>query len=159
MRMGSVPAMHGDRSGGHGARARAGADLPKKKPNLKKVMPEIWKLVRPRGRWLLGFGFLAHGSSTGSLGLVLPFSTKFPHRLGVLGAHGKREAAAAAWLPLSLPLLQSQAVTSFLLTQLLSKVGAEDDHRVAAAGPAACRPAVGQLLRRQPHRSFSSRAS
>ena len=60
--------------GSRGARARAGADLPKKKPDLKKVMPEIWKLVRPR-RWLLAGG-LALVVVNRLAGLVLPFLTK-----------------------------------------------------------------------------------
>src|ERR1700733_10416647 len=73
MRFGSMPS--GESGGGHRARARAGADVEKKKPNLKKVMPEIWKLVRPR-RWLLvlGFGLMIVKTVAG---LVLPFSTKF----------------------------------------------------------------------------------
>jgi ABC-type multidrug transport system fused ATPase/permease subunit len=115
--MGSVPAMHGDRSGGHGARARAGADLPKKKPDLKKVMPEIWKLVRPR-RWLLAFGFLLMIVNRVA-GLVLPFSTKFLIDR-VLGVHGN----ATLLLPLVAIVFTTtaiQAVTSFSLTQLLSK--------------------------------------
>jgi subfamily B ATP-binding cassette protein MsbA len=109
--------MHGDRSGGHGARARAGADLPKKKPDLKKVMPEIWKLVRPR-RWLLAFGFLLMIVNRVA-GLVLPFSTKFLIDR-VLGAHGN----AKLLLPLVAIVFTTtaiQAVTSFSLTQLLSK--------------------------------------
>jgi subfamily B ATP-binding cassette protein MsbA len=109
--------MHGDRSGGHGARARAGADLPKKKPDLKKVMPEIWKLVRPR-RWLLAFGFLLMIVNRVA-GLVLPFSTKFLIDR-VLGVHGN----ATLLLPLVAIVFTTtaiQAVTSFSLTQLLSK--------------------------------------
>ena len=115
--MGSVPAMHGDRSGGHGARARAGADLPKKKPDLKKVMPEIWKLVRPR-RWLLAAGFLLMIVNRVA-GLVLPFSTKFLIDR-VLGVHGNPNLL----LPLCGIVFTTtaiQAVTSFSLTQLLSK--------------------------------------
>jgi subfamily B ATP-binding cassette protein MsbA len=109
--------MHGDRSRGHGARARAGADLPKKKPDLKKVMPEIWKLVRPR-RWLLAFGFLLMIVNRVA-GLVLPFSTKFLIDR-VLGVHGN----ATLLLPLVAIVFTTtaiQAVTSFSLTQLLSK--------------------------------------
>jgi len=117
MRMGSIPAVHGDRSGGRGARARAGADLPKKKPDLKKVMPEIWKLIRPR-RWLLAFGFLLMIVNRVA-GLVLPFSTKYLIDK-VLGAHGN----AKLLLPLCGIVFTTtaiQAVTSFSLTQLLSK--------------------------------------
>ena len=35
-------------------------DLKKKRPPLRKVLPEIWTLIKPR-RWLLAFGFRAHG--------------------------------------------------------------------------------------------------
>lgn len=115
--MGSVPTVHGDRSRGSAARARAGDDLPKKKPNLKKVMPEVWKLIRPR-RWLLAFGFLLMIVNRVA-GLVLPFSTKFLIDR-VLGAHGN----AKLLLPLVGIVFTTtaiQAVTSFSLTQLLSK--------------------------------------
>jgi len=117
MAMGSIPRMNAERGGGHRARARAGADLPKKKPNLKKVMPEIWKLVRPR-RWLLLFGFLLMIVNRVA-GLVLPFSTKFLIDR-VLGAHGN----AKLLMPLVGVVFTTtaiQAVTSFSLTQLLSK--------------------------------------
>ena len=116
MRMGSVPAMHGDRSGGHGARARAGADLPKKKPDLKKVMPEIWKLVRPR-RMLLVAGLVLVAINR-SAGLVLPFLTKpfvdqvITHHHGELLPRLVIEVFGATLL---------QAITSFSNTQLLSK--------------------------------------
>src|SRR5581483_1323895 len=116
MRMGSVPAVHGDRSGGHGARARAGADLPKKKPNLKKVMPEIWKLIRPR-RMLLVAGLVLVAINR-SAGLVLPFLTKPFVDQVITRHHGELlprlviEVFAATLL---------QAVTSFSNTQLLSK--------------------------------------
>jgi subfamily B ATP-binding cassette protein MsbA len=116
--MGSMPVMHGDRSRGGGARARAGgADLPKKKPDLKKVMPEIWNLIRPR-RWLLAFGFLLMIVNRVA-GLVLPFSTKYLIDK-VLGTHGN----AKLLLPLVGIVFTTtalQAVTSFSLTQLLSK--------------------------------------
>jgi ABC-type multidrug transport system fused ATPase/permease subunit len=102
--------------GGHGARARAGADLPKKKPDLKKAMPEIWKLVRPR-KWLLlaGLGLVAINRVAG---LVLPFVTKpfvdqvITHRRGSLLPQLVLEVFLATIL---------QAVTSFSNTQLLSK--------------------------------------
>ena len=117
MRTGVSIPISAERSGSRGARARAGADLPKKKPDLKKVMPEIWKLIRPR-RWLLlfGFGLMVINRVAG---LVLPFSTKFLIDR-VLGTHGNPR--------LLMPLVgivftttAIQAVTSFSLTQLLSK--------------------------------------
>jgi ABC-type multidrug transport system fused ATPase/permease subunit len=113
--MGSMP--NAERSGGRRARAQAGADLPKKKPDLKKVMPEIWKLIRPR-RWLLAFGFLLMIVNRVA-GLVLPFSTKFLIDR-VLGIHGNPKFL----MPLVGVVFTTtaiQAVTSFSLTQLLSK--------------------------------------
>ncbi|HEX4310993.1 MAG TPA: ABC transporter ATP-binding protein [Acidobacteriaceae bacterium] len=116
--MGSIPRVSGERSGGRGARARAGADLPKKKPDLKKVMPEIWKLVRPR-RWLLAFGFFLMLINRVA-GLVLPFSTKFliDHVISPLGGNPKLLMPLAG---LVFTTTAIQAVTSFSLTQLLSK--------------------------------------
>jgi len=109
--------MNAERGGGARSRARAGADLPKKKPDLKKVMPEIWKLIRPR-RWLLlfGFGLMIINRVAG---LVLPFSTKFLIDR-VLGAHGNSRLLMPL-VGLVFTTTAIQAVTSFSLTQLLSK--------------------------------------
>jgi subfamily B ATP-binding cassette protein MsbA len=115
--MGSMPAMHGDRSRGGSARARAGADVPKKKADLKKVMPEIWKLVRPR-RWLLAFGFFLMAINRVA-GLVLPFSTKF-----LIDKVLPKSGNPHLLLPLVGLVFTTtaiQALTSFSLTQLLSK--------------------------------------
>ncbi len=60
------------------ARSGTGGDTtePKKKrPPLRKVVPEIWTLIKPR-RWLLAFGFVLMVINRVS-GLVLPASTKF----------------------------------------------------------------------------------
>jgi subfamily B ATP-binding cassette protein MsbA len=103
--------------GGKGVRARAGADLPKKKADLKKVMPEVWKLVRPR-RWLLAFGFLLMVINRVA-GLVLPFSTKF-----LIDKVLPKSGNPHLLLPLVGLVFTTtaiQAVTSFSLTQLLSK--------------------------------------
>ncbi len=85
---------------------------------LKSVMPMIWELVGPR-RLLLG-GSLLLLLFNRVCGLVLPFSTKFL----VDDVIGQRH------LNLLLPLLSVvmgatlvQGVTSFTLTQLLSKEG------------------------------------
>src|SRR6201998_496386 len=96
-------------------RAAAG-DLPKKKPDLKKVLPEVWKLVRPR-RWLLLFGLLLMAINRVA-GLVLPASTKY------LIDTVMRQHHADKLLPLVGVVFAAtaiQAVTSFSLTQLLSK--------------------------------------
>src|SRR6266404_1461496 len=90
-----------------------------KKPaaeRLRDVLPEVWALMKPR-RWLLALGLLLMAINR-VCGLVLPYSTKFliddvvtKHRSEML-------------LPLvSIVLLATliQGVTSFTLTQLLSK--------------------------------------
>ena len=99
-----------------GAMRAAAGEQSKRKPDLKKVLPEIWKLVRPR-RFLLLFGlvlvFIKSGTS-----LVLPFTTKFlvdrvftPHRPQLLLPLVAIVFAATA----------VQAATSYALTQVLSK--------------------------------------
>jgi ABC-type multidrug transport system fused ATPase/permease subunit len=114
--MGSIPRMHAERGGGARARARAGADFPKKKPDLKKAMPEIWKLVRPR-KWLLlaGLGLVAINRVAG---LVLPFLTK-PFVDQVITKHHANLLPRLVIEVFLATLLQ--AVTSFSNTQLLSK--------------------------------------
>src|SRR5580658_10715547 len=113
--MGSVPGVNAER-GSRGARARAGADLPKKKPDLKKVMPEIWKLVRPR-RWLLAGG-LALVAVNRLAGLVLPLLTKPFVDQVITKHHGELLPRLVVEVFLATLL---QAITSFSNTQLLSK--------------------------------------
>ncbi len=116
MAMGSIPRMNAER-GGRGVRGRTGVDLPKKKPDLKKVMPEIWKLVRPR-RWLLAFGFLLMVINRVA-GLVLPFSTKFLVDKVLPKSGNPHLLLPLVGLVFSTTAIQ--AITSFSLTQLLSK--------------------------------------
>jgi len=87
-----------------------------KREKLRSVLPEVWKLILPRrGLLALGFGLMVINRISG---LVLPYSTRFlidnvivkhqlqmlkPLVLGVLGA------------------TMIQGITSFSLTQLLSK--------------------------------------
>jgi len=117
MRPGSMTSMRAERSGGARSAARAGAgDTTKKKTDLKKVLPEVWKLVRPR-RWLLLFGLLLMAINRVA-GLVLPASTKY------LIDTVMRQHHADKLLPLVGVVFAAtaiQAVTSFSLTQLLSK--------------------------------------
>ncbi len=109
--------MRAERSGGHRSAIRAAAgDQPKKKTDFKKVLPEIWKLIRPR-RWLLLFG-LGLMAINRIAGLVLPASTKF------LIDTVLRQHRADKLLPLVGVVFAAtaiQAITSFSLTQLLSK--------------------------------------
>jgi ABC-type multidrug transport system fused ATPase/permease subunit len=107
-----------ERSPRHGSRPGQ-PDAPKAKPPLKKVLPQVWQLVRPR------LGLLAAGLAlmvpNRIAGLVMPYMTK-PLMDKVLNAHGD-----ASLLPLYIGVVFGamlvQAVTSFALTQLLSKAG------------------------------------
>lgn len=83
---------------------------------LKAVWPEVWKLMRPR-RGLLAIGFLLMVINKVA-GFVLPYSSKFLID-NVVGKH-----QTGLLRPLVLAVLLAtlvQGVTSFSLTQLLSK--------------------------------------
>src|SRR5271156_5769058 len=116
MRPGSMSARAERTSSTRGAIRAAAGDQPKKKPELKKVMPEVWRLVRPR-RWLLLFGLILVAINRVA-GLVLPYSTKY--FIDVVLNHHHPEKLL--WL-VGLVFLTTaiQAATSFSLTQLLSK--------------------------------------
>jgi ABC-type multidrug transport system fused ATPase/permease subunit len=89
----------------------------KKKPqNWKVVLPMVWELVRPR-RGLLALGFLLMVINRVS-GLVLPYSSKFLIDTVIVKRH------LDMLKPLVLLVLAAtvvQGITSFSLTQLLSK--------------------------------------
>jgi ABC-type multidrug transport system fused ATPase/permease subunit len=121
-----VPGLRGPGTTGMGARSerghrgrRAGAAEERKRlsgEQLRAMLPDLWILVRPR-RWLLlgGFGLMAINRVAG---LVLPASTKY--LIDDVLSKGRREllvpivgAVVAATI--------IQAITSFALTQLLSK--------------------------------------
>jgi subfamily B ATP-binding cassette protein MsbA len=93
---------------------------PKRKPseNLRSALPLIKELVRPRRKLLaLGFVLMVINKTTS---LVLPLSTKWL----VDNVIGKRQVALLT--PLILAVLAAtciQGVTSYALTQLLSKEG------------------------------------
>jgi len=105
----------------HGDRARVGRgdpSKPKGKPadHLRSVLPLLKELIRPR-RGLLALGFVLMIVNR-LCGLVLPASTKFLID-GVIGKH-----RADLLLRLVLAVLGAtivQGITSFTLTQLLSK--------------------------------------
>jgi len=115
MRPHSMTSMRAERSPGVKATNAAGGATAKKKPDLRKVWPEIWKLVRPR-RVLLLCGLVLMAINRVA-GLVLPLSTKYFFD-NVLHANGSK-------LPLFVTAVFTataiQAVTSYSLTQLLSK--------------------------------------
>lgn len=98
------------------SRASAGPDSgsPKSRPPLRKVMPEVWLLIRPR-RWLILLGLILVGINR-LASLVLPLSTKY--FIDVAINHAEK------LIPLIVVVLAAavvQAVTSFSLTQLMSK--------------------------------------
>ena len=88
----------------------------RKVQNLRLVLPMVWELVRPR-RGLLAFGFVLMAINRVA-GLVLPYSTRFLIDSVVI----KHQIALLK--PLVLMVLAAtviQGITSFSLTQLLSK--------------------------------------
>jgi len=119
MRGGMGMGMRAERSSqGRGSRAGQ-AELPKRKPDLKKLWPQVKSLVAPRkGLLVAGLCLMAVNRVAG---LVLPYTSK-PLLDKVLSPAGD-----ARLLPRIIALVFSamivQAITSFSLTQLLSKAG------------------------------------
>jgi len=95
--------------------AKEGAKPPKLQ-RLKAVWPEVWKLMRPR-RGLLALGFVLMVINR-LAGFVLPYSSKFLID-DVVGKHHTDILRPLVFGVLSATLVQG--VTSFSLTQLLSK--------------------------------------
>src|SRR3979411_1258723 len=92
--------------------------MPQKSERLRKLLPDIWEMVRPR-RGLLAAGFVLIVINRVS-GLVLPASTKYL----IDDVIGKHRTDLLNPLILSVVLATLiQGVTSFSLTQLLSKAG------------------------------------
>ncbi len=89
---------------------------PAKSQRLKAVLPEVWKLMRPR-RWLLALGFVLMVINRVAA-LVLPYSTKFLIDT-VINKHHIEQLRPLVLLVLAATLIQG--MTSFSLTQLLSK--------------------------------------
>jgi len=112
--------MSAERSPRGGSSRGRGAELPKRKPDLKKLWPEVKALIAPRK------GLLAAGMALMAVnrvaGLVLPYTSKtlLDKVLSTTNPHPEL-------LPKIIALVSSamivQAITSFSLTQLLSKAG------------------------------------
>ena len=101
------------------ARARA-AELPKRKPDLKKLWPQIWALIAPRkGLLIAGFGLMAINRVAG---LVMPYTSK-PLLDKVLNPAHPQPRLLPMYIGLVFGAMVVQAITSFSLTQLLSKAG------------------------------------
>jgi len=86
------------------------------KQQLRTVLPAVWELMRPR-RGLLALGFLLMIVNRVS-GLVLPYSTKFLID-GVIAKHHVELLPRLVSVVLLATVIQG--ITSFSLTQLLSK--------------------------------------
>ena len=96
------------------------ADLTKSrpKPKLSKVMPEVWKLVKPR-RVILSISFLLMIVNRAS-GLVLPGSMRYLiDNVMTKGQLNKLPLIVGAVVSATI----LQGITSYALTQLLSKAG------------------------------------
>ena len=117
MGMGGSRTERSPRGGG----ARAGqADLPKRKPNLKKLWPQIKALVAPRlGLLLGGMGLMVINRVAG---LVLPYTSK-PLMDTVLSPQHAHPELLPRIIAVVFTAMVVQAITSFSLTQLLSKAG------------------------------------
>jgi len=114
--MGGSRAERSPRGGG----ARTGQpDAPKRKPDLKKLWPQVWRLVVPRGGLLLAGMVLMVINRVA--GLVLPYTSK-PLLDKVLTKTGD-PALLPKMIALVFTAMVVQAITSFSLTQLLSKAG------------------------------------
>jgi ABC-type multidrug transport system fused ATPase/permease subunit len=100
-----------------GARMRGGDDSKhKKKPEFRKVLPEIWELVRPR-RGILLVSLLLMVVNRVS-GFVLPFSAKYL----IDNVMHREQMHLLPWIIGAVLLATTiQGITSYGLTQLLSK--------------------------------------
>jgi subfamily B ATP-binding cassette protein MsbA len=104
---------------GGGARANQG-DLPKRKPNLKKLWPQIKALVAPRlGLLIAGMGLMVINKVAL---LVMPYISK-PFMDKVLNQDHPHPELLPGIIAVVFTAMVVQAITSFALTQLLSKAG------------------------------------
>jgi len=114
---GGIPS--GDRaSRGTGRATTAELTKSRPKPKLKKVLPEIWKLVKPRRMLLAGSFCLMLVNRLGSF--ALPVSSKYLVN-DVLIAHHMDKLLLIIITVATATILQGLA--SYALTQLLSKEG------------------------------------
>jgi subfamily B ATP-binding cassette protein MsbA len=104
-----------------GGGVRAGqADLPKRKPSLKKLWPQIRALIVPRKGLLVGGMCLMVINRIA--GLVLPITSR-PLMDTVFSPSHSRPDLLPIFIILVFGAMVVQAITSFSLTQLLSKAG------------------------------------
>lgn len=99
--------------------SRGSSDLPaKQKPNLNRVLPEMWKLMKPR--WLLLSGSFLLMVINRASGLILPATTRYL----IDNVMAKRQMGLLPYI-IGVVVVATiiQGITSFTLTQLLSKEG------------------------------------
>jgi len=109
-----------ERSPRTGAARPGQPDAPKRKPNLKKMWPQIWGLVKPRmGLLIGGLGLMVINRVAG---LVLPYTSKTLLDK-VLSTQHPHPQLLPKIIALVFTAMVVQAITSFSLTQLLSKAG------------------------------------
>jgi len=111
-------ATHAER--GRGLGSKGGSDAPKKKVDFKKIWPTIWTLVKPR-IWLIALGFALVAIKTVS-GLTLPYLSKFLLDNVLASAHPQPKLLPGL-IAIVMGSTLISAITSFSLTQLLSKEG------------------------------------
>ncbi|HEX6505434.1 MAG TPA: ABC transporter ATP-binding protein [Terriglobales bacterium] len=95
---------------------RSTPDIKPKTPQLRTILPIIWELIRPR-RAVLAVGFVLMVINRVA-GLVLPYSTKYLVDTVIVKHHIE---LLKSLVLLVLGATAIQGVTSFALTQLLSK--------------------------------------
>ena len=110
--------MHAER--GRGLGSKGGSDAPKKKVDLKKLWPTIWTLVKPR-RLLIALGLVLVAIKTVA-GLTLPALSKYLLD-DVLATRNPHPALLPKLIGIVFGATVIQAISSFSLTQLLSKEG------------------------------------
>jgi subfamily B ATP-binding cassette protein MsbA len=109
-----------ERSPRQGAARPGQTDAVKRKPDLKKLWPQIWGLVKPRMGLLMGG--LALMVVNRVAGLVLPYTSKTLLDK-VLSTQHPHPALLPRIIAVVFGAMVVQAITSFSLTQLLSKAG------------------------------------
>ena len=109
-----------ERSPRQGAARTGQAEPPKRKPSLKKIWPQVWGLVKPRMGLLIGGLCLMVVNRVA--GLVLPYTAKTLLDT-VLNTQHPHPALLPRIIALVFSAMVVQAITSFSLTQLLSKAG------------------------------------
>ncbi|MDR3745445.1 MAG: ABC transporter ATP-binding protein [Acidobacteriaceae bacterium] len=114
---GGIPS--GDRaSRGRGRAQSADLTASRPKPKLKKVMPEVWALIRPR-RWILAGSFLLMLVNR-LCSFVLPLSARPLINNVMVGRNMKLLPLIIGYVAVATLV---QGITSYMLTQLLSTEG------------------------------------